>query len=76
MLSCIYLGEDYQQNIGHAKAYGFGRIDIAKPRVFLLDYIKMYSILSLDVYEEIRDISGHVEAFPTVEQVLEGKGDR
>ena len=63
LLSCIYLGENYQQNIGRAKAYGFGRIDIAKPRVFLLDYKKMYSMLSLDVYEEIRDISGYVEAY-------------
>ncbi len=63
LLSCIYLGENYQQNIGRAKAYGFGRIDIAKPRVFLLDYKKMYSMLSLDVYEEIRDISGYAEAY-------------
>lgn len=63
LLSCIYLGENYQQNIGRAKAYGFGRIDIAMPKVFLLDYKKMYSMLSLNVFEEIRDISGYVEAY-------------
>lgn len=48
LLWCIRLEKESQQNIGKAKAYGYGRIKIDKLEVKMLDLKKMYSLDSLD----------------------------
>lgn len=53
LLWCIYQGESYQWNIGKAKAYGYGRMKVSRPKVKLYDFKKMYGeSLTCDVYQD------------------------
>lgn len=50
----LSLETDSNQNIGRAKAFGYGRIDLKLEHLLLYDYKKMYgaTALCMDVFEE------------------------
>lgn len=53
LLWSLELGEHKEQNIGHGKAYGYGRIRISQPGIQTYDFSKMYGdALTLDIYSE------------------------
>lgn len=53
LLWSLDLGENMEQNIGHGKAYGYGRIRISPPGIQIYDFSKMYGdSLTLDIYSE------------------------
>lgn len=53
LLWSLNLGEHKEQNIGHGKAYGYGRIRISQPEIQIYDFSKMYGeCLTLDIYRE------------------------
>ena len=63
LLWCLRLEKNSQQNIGKAKAYGYGRIQITIDDLKLLDLEKMYSSTTLDFqpYKELPSISEAIE---------------
>ncbi len=50
----LSLETDSNQNIGRAKSFGYGRIDLSLEHLWLYDYGKMYgkSALSMDVFDK------------------------
>lgn len=54
LLWSLSLETDSNQNIGRAKSFGYGRIDIALEHLKLYDYEKMYhgTTLRMDIFEE------------------------
>lgn len=48
LLWCFCLEKDWQQNIGKAKPYGYGRIKISIDQLRLYDFAKLYRSDSLD----------------------------
>lgn len=53
LLWSLNLGEHKEQNIGHGKAYGYGRIGISQIEIHVYDFSKMYGdALTLDIYRE------------------------
>lgn len=53
LLWSLNLGEHREQNIGHGKAYGYGRIGISQIEIHVYDFSKMYGdALTLNIYRE------------------------
>lgn len=63
----LSLETDSNQNIGRAKAFGYGRIDISLEQLRLYDYEKMYNgtTLCMDVFEEktVEDINYFIKKY-------------